>query len=690
MPGSIRELTLDVEGLHCADCAVKVEKAVAQLPGVDGAAVSLGSGKLFVKINNATSTAEISRVVEPLGYRVRAASESAGTLPWWQSRQGRPLVLSAIFLALALAAELSWPAAARWLWSAGAAISAAPLARKAWASLSSGGGFGMYALVSISVAGAVAIGAAAEAMMVVFLFLIGELLEGVAAARARSGLRALAKLAPAKARRIEIDGKIREVPVDMVAIGEVVQIPAGERIPLDGLVLAGTGAVDESMLTGESAPLTKQTGDPVFAGTVLLEGQLQVRVTAPASDSALAQIQKLVEHAGAMKSPTTRAIDRFAAYYTPLVLVAALLAATIPPLSFSQAWGTWVYRGLALLLIGCPCALVLSAPAAVTSALARAGRMGVLVKGGDVLENAGRLRAVAFDKTGTLTVGRPRLVRVWGANEKEILPLVAALERSSAHPLAAAVLERAAQLGLDLPAATELQALPGVWIEGVVNGRRVWVGSPSAAGGLPPEAGGGEETASVVRLDGEPVAVLFFADAVRPEASEALAEIRRLGIKTTILSGDREAAVRRLAERLAEPSFIAGLRPQEKLAAFKNLPRPAGMVGDGVNDAPTLAAADLGVAMGSGTQVALETAGVALVEPDLLRLAHFLQLARAALGNIYANLAVAIGMKAFFLVTTLLGYTGLWPAVLADTGATLLVTANALRLLAWKPSRKMI
>ncbi|WP_293173089.1 cation-translocating P-type ATPase [Oceanithermus sp.] len=686
MSAPTRELTFEVEGLDCADCAVKIERAVRQLPGAVEVVVAYGSGKLFVKLGAGTAPEAVAQAVEPLGYRVRPEDEPPGEAPWWRNPKVKMLGVSAGFLVLALASQLVWPAAARWVWSAGALVSVAPLARKAWAVLRAGNGLDINALVAIAVVGAILIDAAPEALVVVFLFLVGEVLEGHAAARARGTLRELAKLAPTKARRLEADGSVREVPVELLAVGERVQVPAGERIPADAVVEEGAGAVDESMLTGESAPVPKRAGDPIYAGTVLLEGQLVARVTAPGEDSALAQIQKLVERAGAMKSPTTRVIDRFARYYTPLVVVAAMLAATVPPLLFAQPWEVWIYRGLALLLIGCPCALVLSAPAAVTSALARAGRMGVLVKGGDVLETAGRLRALAFDKTGTLTEGRPRLVRVWGADEREVLPLVAALERSSAHPIAEAVLARARELGLEVPEAKDLDALPGAWVKGRVAGREVWVGSPAAAGGLPEGIRENSETASVVKLDGRTVAVLFFEDALRPEAAEALERIRALGIETVVLSGDREPAVRRLAERLGGVAYRAELRPEDKLRLVQELPHPVGMVGDGVNDAPTLAAADLGVAMGSGTQVALEAAGAALVEPNLTRLAHFLQLARATLSNIYANVAVALGLKAVFLVTTLLGYTGLWLAVMADTGATLLVTANALRLLAWQPS----
>ena len=682
-------LEFEVEGLDCADCARKVENAVKKLPGALDVKVSFTSGTLSVRLSAETPPEALHRAVEPLGYKLRKKRDhdhhhhdhGAGSeVPWYQSQKGKNFLLGLVFLVVAGGTDLLGLPGATWLYRVGALVSVWPLARKAFAVLKSGGFLDINALVTIATAGAIFIGAEAEAMVVVVLFLLGEVLEGESARRARRALKALANLVPPTARRLS--GTATEVvPIEAVKPGELVQIPAGERIPLDGEVVKGQGAVNESMLTGESEPLAKAEGDPVFAGTVLVEGDLVVRVTAPASESAVARISKLVEEASAQKSPTVRAIDRFARYYTPGVVVVAALVAFGPPLVAGAPLLPWVYKGLALLLIGCPCALVLSAPAAIASGIARAGKMGVLVKEGAAIETASRLRTLAFDKTGTLTEGKPRLVKIEGRSEEEVLPLVAAIERQSAHPLAEAVLRRVEEAGLAIPEAKDIHAVPGAYLEGRVEGREVWVGSPKAAGLTPPEAG---YSTAVVKIDGEAAAWLYFEDTLRPDAKEAIDRIKRLGITPVILSGDNQAAVRRVADTLGLP-YRAELAPEDKLAYLTSeAERPLGMVGDGVNDAPALAAADLGVAMGKGTQVALETANVALVEGEMLRFAHFLELARATMNNLYANVAIALGLKAVFLVTTIAGLTGLWMAVLADTGGALLVTVNALRLLGWK------
>ncbi len=683
-------LEFEVEGLDCADCARKVENAVKRLPGALDVKVSFTSGTLSVRLSAETPPEALHRAVEPLGYKLREkrdhdhhhhhdhAAESEGA--WYQSQKGKNFLLGLVFLAVAGGMDLLGFSAATWLYRVGSLIAVWPLARKAFAVARSGGFLDINALVTIATVGAIFIGAEAEAMVVVVLFLLGEVLEGESARRSRRALKALANLVPPTARRLR-DGAVEVVPVDAVAPGDLVQIPAGERIPLDGEVIEGRGAVDEAMLTGESDPLAKAPGDPVFAGTVLVEGQITVRVTAPASESAVARISKLVEEASASKSPTVRAIDRFARYYTPGVVAVAAIVAFGPPLVAGAPLLPWIYKGLALLLIGCPCALVLSAPAAIASGIARAGKMGVLVKEGAAIETASRLRTLAFDKTGTLTEGKPRLVRVEGRSEAEILPLVAALERHSAHPLADAVLQRVEELGLSVPEAADTNAVPGAYLEGRIGEHHVWVGSPKAAGLEPKRQG---YSTAVVKIDGEVAAWLYFEDALREDAASAVERIRRLGIDPIILSGDNQAAVRRVADALGLP-YRAELSPAEKLDFLNHkAERPVGMVGDGVNDAPALATADLGVAMGKGTQVALETANVALVEGEMVRFAHFLELSRATMKNLYANVVIALGLKAIFLITTIAGITGLWMAVLADTGATLLVTANALTLLGWK------
>ncbi len=677
----MEERTYRVEGLDCADCAVKIERAVKKLPGAVEVRVAYATGTLTVR--GELPEKALAAAVEPLGYRLvpKEKEEATPAPPWWRQAKGRSFLLALGLLAAAYLAGFLAPAVAPWLYRAGAVLGVLPLARKALSNLKTGGFLDINALVTLAVAGALAIGAEAEALVVVVLFLLGELLEGESARRARAAVGALARLVPERARVVE-GGEVRLVPVEQVPPGARVQVPAGERVPLDGEVEQGRGAVDESMLTGEARPVPKGPGDPVYAGSVLTEGDLVIRVTRPAGESTLARIARMVEAASAEKSPTVRAIDRFARYYTPAVVALAALVAAVPPLLLAEPFVPWLYKALALLLIGCPCALVLSAPAAIAAGIARAGRMGVLVKEAAALELAARLQTLALDKTGTLTEGRPRLVEVLGAPEAEVLPLVAALEKRSSHPLARAVLERAEELGLEVPEAEEVRAVPGAYLEGRVAGRRVYVGSPRAAGLTPPEAEG--RTVAAVLVDGELAAWLLFEDRLREDAPEAVAELKKLVPHLVVLSGDRQAAVARLARELGL-AYRAELLPEEKLRSLKEeARRPVGMVGDGVNDAPALAAADLGVALKGGTDVALKAANVALVEPRLKALAGFLALARATERTLYANVAVALGLKAVFLLTTLAGLTGLWAAVLADTGATLLVTANALRLLGWR------
>jgi Zn2+/Cd2+-exporting ATPase len=442
----------------------------------------------------------------------------------------------------------------------------------------------------------------------------------------------------------------------------------------------------------------KGEGAAVFAGSVNASGALHVRVSKPASDNTIARIIKLVEQAQEAKAPTARFIERFSAIYTPAAVAIATLVAVVPPLFFGADWIVWVYRGLALLLVACPCALVLSTPAAIASGLAIGARRGLLIKGGGALEAIARIRIVAWDKTGTLTQGRPRVtdVLVLDGPERTLLGLAAAVESGSSHPLGRAILERAAEDGIPLRPVKDSRAIPGSAVEAVVSGKRVSVGSPLYAARLTPltseakrwvgawEAQG--KTVVVVAVDGVATGLIAVRDEPRADAAAGLRALRNLGVRSVMLTGDNPRTARAIASGLGL-EVIAGLRPEDKLreiAAFK-AQAPVAMVGDGINDAPALAAATVGVAMGGGTDVALETADTALLNSRVTDVAALVGLSRATLANIHQNVAVALGLKAAFVVTTLAGVTGLWPAVLADTGATVLVTLNALRLLRWRP-----
>lgn len=625
-----------------------------------------------------------------------AHDDASSGRPWYRKPGGRLVIATGLLLAAAWAAALlAGGPAGQWGFVAATLLGVAPVARRALAALRMGQPFTIESLMTIAATGALFIGAAEEAALVVFLFAVGELLEGVAAGRARSGIRALSALVPRRVLLLAGDAPPREVAADSLRVGDLVLARPGDRIPADGEITDGTGGVDESPVTGESVPVTRGPGDPVFAGAINGEAALRIRVTRAAGDNTIARIIRLVEEAEEARAPTERFIDRFSRWYMPLIVVLSALVAALPPLLAGGEWQVWIYRGLALLLIGCPCALVISVPASIASALSAGARRGLLLKGGAVIEAAAALRQVAFDKTGTLTAGRPAVTDIvpLALPEAGLLRLAAAVEAHSAHPLAQAIRDRAA--GLALPAATDAAAIPGKGAAATVEGRRLTVASPAfaaEAGALDPEAGA---RAAALENEGKTVAVLFsdralgliaLRDEPRPDAARAVAELRAMGLTPVILTGDNPRTAAAIAGALGT-GFRAALLPEGKLDAIRDM-GAAGvmMVGDGINDAPALKLASVGVAMGSGTDVALETADAAILRSRVTDVPALIRLSRAAMANIRQNVAIALGLKAVFLVTTVLGVTGLWIAILADTGATVLVTLNALRLLRHDPA----
>ena len=551
--------------------------------------------------------------------------------------------------------------------------------------------------MTIAAVGAVVIGASEEAATVVFLFLVGELLEGVAAGKARASIQSLTNLVPKRA-LLEENGETHEIPAERLAVGAIVRVRPGERIPADGIILSGESAIDEAPVTGESVPARKGVDSVVFAGTVNGDAALRIRVTAAAADNTIARVVKLVEEAQESKAPTERFIDRFSRYYTPGVVIVAAIIAAAPPLLFGGLWTEWIYKGLAILLIGCPCALVISTPAAIAASLSAGARRGLLLKGGAVLENIGKITAVALDKTGTLTLGKPQVTDVicFDSAEAEVLKLAAALEMGSSHPLAKAILDRAVADKIVVPQVDEARAIGGKGVTGTVDGVEVFLGSPQAAGDRVAlssdqssritafhEEG---KTASVLIAAGKVVGILSMRDEPRPDAKAGLKALTDAGIKTVMLTGDN----RRTAEAVGQHLGIdvrAELLPQDKQRIVRDLKQEGFMVakvGDGINDAPALAAADVGIAMGGGTDVALETADAAILHGRLSDIAQMVTLSKRTMTNIHQNITISLGLKAVFLVTTIVGITGLWPAILADTGATVLVTMNALRLLSMR------
>ncbi|HGN9373334.1 TPA: Zn(II)/Cd(II)/Pb(II) translocating P-type ATPase ZntA [Citrobacter pasteurii] len=676
-----------VAGMDCPACARKVENAVRQVSGVNQVQVLFATEKLVVDAGSDIRQ-QIESAVQKAGYTLRD-EQVPEEAPESRFKENLPLISLIIMMAISWGLEQFNHPFGQIAFIATTLVGLYPIARQALRLMKTGSYFAIETLMSVAAIGALFIGATAEAAMVLLLFLIGERLEGWAASRARKGVSALMALKPETATRLR-NGEREEVAINALQPGDIIEVAAGGRLPADAKLVSGFASFDESALTGESIPVERALGEKVPAGATSVDRLVTLEVLSEPGASAIDRILKLIEEAEERRAPIERFIDRFSRIYTPAIMAIALLVTLVPPLLFAASWQEWIYKGLTLLLIGCPCALVISTPAAITSGLAAAARRGALIKGGAALEQLGRVTQVAFDKTGTLTVGKPRVTAIHptsGINESELLALAAAVEQGATHPLAQAIVREAQTRELSIPLATEQRALVGSGIEAQVNGERILI---CAAGKQPAEAFAGQiselesagQTVVLVLRNDAVLGVLALQDTLRDDARTAINELNQLGVKGVILTGDNPRAAAAIAAELGL-EFKAGLLPEDKVRAVTQLNQqsPLAMVGDGINDAPAMKAATIGIAMGSGTDVALETADAALTHNRLRGLVQMIQLARATHANIRQNIAIALGLKGIFLVTTLLGITGLWLAVLADTGATVLVTANALRLL---------
>ena len=681
LPESGNRYSWVVNGMDCAACARKVENAVKQVPGVSHVQVLFATEKLLVSADNDVSK-QVEDAVSKAGYSLR--SEAAPAEKTSSLKENLPLITLIIMMALSWGLEQINHPFGNLAFIATTLVGLFPIARQALRLMKSGSWFAIETLMSVAAIGALFIGATAEAAMVLLLFLIGERLEGWAASRARKGVSALMALKPETATRV-VNGTRETVAITTLRPGDVIEVAAGGRLPADGALLTATASFDESALTGESIPVERAAGEKVPAGATSVDRLVQLTVLSEPGDSAIDRILKLIEEAEERRAPVERFIDRFSRIYTPAIMLVALLVTVVPPLFFGAPWEGWIYKGLTLLLIGCPCALVISTPAAITSGLAAAARRGALIKGGAALEQLSQVQHIAFDKTGTLTIGKPQVTGVYsqGISEDELLTLAAAVEQGSTHPLALAIVREAQSRGLNIPPATAQRALVGSGIEATVDGKKVLI--VAAGKSSHPEVEALEQTGQTVvtvMQDGVAKGMLALRDTLRDDAKEAVAALHQLGVQGVILTGDNPRAAAAIAGELGL-AFKAGLLSADKVSAVTelNAHAPLAMVGDGINDAPAMKASTIGIAMGSGTDVALETADAALTHNRLTGLAQMIDLARATRANIRQNIGIALGLKGIFLVTTLLGMTGLWLAVLADTGATVLVTANALRLL---------
>ncbi len=726
----------EIKGMDCADCARKVSDGVQKLPRVEFSQVNFATGQLTVLGD--VNAADVAKRVRDLGYDVADPGEAASTAAQpgktsfirflWQRMETRLALLGAVLVlpGLILGEILGFD----WWWvnilSLAAMLAAGiPVARSAWNNLRINRAIDINFLMTIATVGAVVIGAYVEAGMVIVLFALGEALEGYTAEKARSSIRSLLEVVPPIATRLSSqqgEPREEEVLVESLQVGDHLLVRPGERIPMDGVVLEGTSAVNQASITGESALVDKQAGDEVFASTINGSSALVIQVTHLSEDNTISRVIKLVQEAQIKRAPSQRFIDQFARWYTPAVVVLATLVAVIPPLFFGQPFFNpsngsfgWLYRGLTLLVISCPCALVISTPVSIISAISNAARQGVLFKGGLFIEKLSHIKVIAFDKTGTLTEGRPVIVGSRSNSHQdfkaiaadcddctESIALAHAVERRSQHPLAQAIAQKAEELGVAerYPAASQVTVMPGLGVSGEVDGRQVHIGSHRMLdSGIKhseedcdqlKEAEKTGNTQIHVAVDGDLVGSLLAVDAARAGSRDALSELKKLGIQALVmLTGDQPVVAQHIAEQVGVTDFKAGLLPEDKVRAVEDLRKEWGeiaMVGDGINDAPALALADLGIAIGgvNSSAQAMETADVTLMQPDLRQLPFALRLSRRMMNTIRFNIAFAIGVKVVFMALAAAGLSTMWMAVVADMGISILVTLNGMRLLKYQ------
>lgn len=712
-----------IRGMDCAEEIAILKREVGPLVGgEENLSFDLLKAKMTVLAVPATvGQQEIVDKVERAGMGAQVWEDDPGRLKpesFWE-RRGRTL-LTAVSGAAALAGfvthaalaggvapavgsegmglETAVPLAARALYTLAILAGTWSVLPKAWNALRRLRP-DMNLLMTIAVLGAIAIGEWFEGATVAFLFSLSLALESWSVGRARRAVAALMDLTPQTALVRYPDGREEEVPAEQVEVGALLLVKPGERLPLDGRVVGGASEVNQAPITGESVPVPKEPGAEVFAGTINGDGALEVEATKRADDTTLAHIIRMVEEAQSRRAPSEQWVDRFAQLYTPAVLALSLAVLLLPPLAFGGAWETWIYRALVLLVIACPCALVISTPVSIVAALAAAARNGVLVKGGLFLEVPARLRAVALDKTGTLTQGRPAVVEVFplsGHDERELLERVGALEARSEHPIARAVLAYIKDRGIEVRPAEDFQILQGKGATGRFAGREYWLGSHRYLEERGQETGEvhrrleemsrAGRTAVVVGNGEHVCGLIAVADAVRPESADAIAGLRAAGIRSIVmLTGDNRGTAEAVAEETGVDEVRAELLPAEKVAVIDELLARYGavaMIGDGVNDAPAMARATLSVAMGAaGSDAAIETADVALMTDDMSKLPWLIRHSRRTLAVIRQNITFSLAVKAVFVVLTFTGSASLWAAIAADMGASLLVIANGLRLL---------
>ena len=702
MSEKMTEKTYRIEGLSCTNCAGKFEKNVKQLPGVTSATVNFGASKISVEGQTTIEELEEAGAFENLIIRDDQENDEQVRSKESFIKRNIALIISLGFILVAVISQLSLGEdhlLTKALYILAIIIGGFDLFKEGFSDLIKLD-FSMESLMTIAIIGAAFIGEWAEGSIVVILFAISEALERFSMDKARQSIRSLMDIAPKEAliRRNNVE---QLVSVDKIDIDDIMIIKPGQKIAMDGLVINGHSSVNQAAITGESVPVEKQLDDEVFAGTLNEEGVLEVKVTKKVTDTTIAKIIHLVEEAQGERAPAQAFVDKFAKYYTPFIIILALLIVVGPPLFFGGDWNKWLYQGLSILVVGCPCSLVISTPVSIVSAIGNAAKNGVLVKGGVYLEEIGHLRAIAFDKTGTLTKGKPVVTDfIATSSETDInyLSIISSLESLSQHPLASAILNEADKTNVDYKSIQieDFQSITGKGLTGIHQNIRYYIGSPKLF-----SASVIEETAVKVQYrqfqeqgktamyfgtDEQILGVIAVADEVRDSSAAVISELHKLSIEHTImLTGDNTKTAESIGKQLGVTEIKGDLMPQEKLDSIKALRttyNKVAMVGDGINDAPALAASTVGIAMGgAGTDTALETADVALMGDDLQKLPFIVRLSRQTLKVIKQNITFSLGIKLLALLLVIPGWLTLWIAIVADMGATLLVTLNGLRLM---------
>jgi len=694
-----KENVYRLQGLSCANCAQKFEKNIHHIETVTDAKVNFGASKVTVHGEVTIEQLEKAGAFDNIKVVPETEDPTPERLAFFNKQENLSTLIAGILLFLGLGLQfylgknnpivittfiISIIVGGYDLFFAGVKN----LLRFY---------FDMKTLMTIAVIGASFIGEWVEAAVVVLLFAISEALESYSIDKARQSIRALMDIAPNQA-FVRRDHQILQLDVKDIKIGDIIVIKPGEKIAMDGEVIEGKTSINQAAITGESLPVHKTIGDEVFAGTINEEGYIEVRVTKLVEDTTLAKIIHLVEDAQAEKAPAQHFVDRFATYYTPAIMIIAFLVAIVPPLAFGAAWSHWVYLGLATLVVGCPCALIISTPVAIVTAIGNAARHGVLIKGGAYLEETGHIDVIAFDKTGTITKGTPEvtnIISLTGMDTEEILKIATAIENYSQHPIASAIIRETKKRNIIAYEANNFQSITGKGATATINQKRYFIGNvslftkESSQGNIPYEQITSLQqegkTVMLIGTESEIIAIIAVADQVRQSSRTVIDKLKRLGIRQIMLTGDNENTAKTIANKIGITEVKAGLLPEEKLSAIKkelSANKYVAMVGDGINDAPALATAKVGIAMGGvGSDAALETADITLMEDDLSKLPYTISLSRRAIRVIKQNISFSLALKIIALLLVIPGWLTLWIAIIADVGATVLVVLNSMRLM---------